>query len=531
MITLTKEPQYLSAAFNKVEFGFTDTGYTVGDLYFCDIYQLSGKDLKQSSNQVSLTGSSYIDTLIKNGSGDGKVSFDVSLILQSMLDNPEIPITSGHSNNYIGYFIKAGTVSYTSGNTQIKTIQYQSKAKFATRSALPMEDYNFGLWHVNYVNGNRKFLSNSPDTIEMADDEEFILSVIIPKNNLSASTINLKADIYRITGFTQTNITVKTYQIATGGTYEFRIKPSTLFTGSTDIDRFAVWLDTADPIVYGCTLPNAPNYNDVATIDDGTCQMPDIDFQVAYSGYTIISGSVIERKFVISDLIGGEEGFGYEFSTNGINYIPIQSTGKTFSYYSGGSITFYIKRNQTVVSKTVQSPYFSAYAQSGFTRNDCTSGYTGTSINYTVPFAKYNSLISQQAANQLALAEIATSGQTTANLSGTCVSTIGTIRASIRYANISITFPDQYGGTYSTADVWLDVTMYGTAYNPGGTITFNLEEINDGASYSFTETPTIASSLLAAAYVLEDSRYDSNGNEWYRHTNNYIIKPGTGYII
>ena len=46
-----------------------------------------------------------------------------------------------------------------------------------------------------------------------------------------------------------------------------------------------------------------------------------------------------------------------------------------------------------------------------FTRNNCSSGQTGSSVTYTVPAGEYNSPTSQAAANQLALNDISANGQ------------------------------------------------------------------------------------------------------------------------
>jgi hypothetical protein len=56
-----------------------------------------------------------------------------------------------------------------------------------------------------------------------------------------------------------------------------------------------------------------------------------------------------------------------------------------------------------------------------FVRNNCSSGYVGTGVYYTVPAGKYTAA-SQAAANQLALDEISASGQSYANTNGNCVS-------------------------------------------------------------------------------------------------------------
>ncbi|HSU28157.1 MAG TPA: DUF5977 domain-containing protein [Chitinophagaceae bacterium] len=63
--------------------------------------------------------------------------------------------------------------------------------------------------------------------------------------------------------------------------------------------------------------------------------------------------------------------------------------------------------------------YNSAHSQS-FTRNNCGSGYTGSSVTYTVAAGTYSSTTSQAAADQLALNDISANGQAYANSHGTC---------------------------------------------------------------------------------------------------------------
>jgi hypothetical protein len=68
---------------------------------------------------------------------------------------------------------------------------------------------------------------------------------------------------------------------------------------------------------------------------------------------------------------------------------------------------------------------FSSIEKSGvFTRNNCSSGYAGTSVTYTVPAETYTSLISQADADAQAQADVNANGQNYANTNGTCVQMI-----------------------------------------------------------------------------------------------------------
>jgi YD repeat-containing protein len=64
--------------------------------------------------------------------------------------------------------------------------------------------------------------------------------------------------------------------------------------------------------------------------------------------------------------------------------------------------------------------YYNAAASQSFTRNNCQSGYTGSTVTYTVPAGTYTSTISQADADAKAQADIAANGQAYANANGTC---------------------------------------------------------------------------------------------------------------
>lgn len=71
-------------------------------------------------------------------------------------------------------------------------------------------------------------------------------------------------------------------------------------------------------------------------------------------------------------------------------------------------------------SCTPPPTYYSAYLSVTKTRNNCAVGYTGTTVTYTVPGAKYTSIISQADADQKAQADADANAQNYANANGTC---------------------------------------------------------------------------------------------------------------
>lgn len=67
--------------------------------------------------------------------------------------------------------------------------------------------------------------------------------------------------------------------------------------------------------------------------------------------------------------------------------------------------------------------YPNSMVSQSFTKQNCSVGYAGSSVVYTVPFGKYMSGLSQQDADQQAQTDIQSNGQTFANTNGTCTQT------------------------------------------------------------------------------------------------------------
>lgn len=77
----------------------------------------------------------------------------------------------------------------------------------------------------------------------------------------------------------------------------------------------------------------------------------------------------------------------------------------------------------------IPQKYYNIAKSQSFTKNNCTSGYLGSSYTYTVPAGKYMSIVSQANADQMAQNDIDANGQTTANTNGTCYENHCTITA------------------------------------------------------------------------------------------------------
>lgn len=73
-----------------------------------------------------------------------------------------------------------------------------------------------------------------------------------------------------------------------------------------------------------------------------------------------------------------------------------------------------------VVSYVLTDKFYNELINYTVAKDDCGTGYAGTSVTYTVPAGTYSSIISQQAANDLAWTEILANAQDYANTNGSC---------------------------------------------------------------------------------------------------------------
>lgn len=92
--------------------------------------------------------------------------------------------------------------------------------------------------------------------------------------------------------------------------------------------------------------------------------------------------------------------------------------------------------------------YYNAPKSGNFTRNNCGSGYTGSTVTYTVSANTYSSTIGPLYVDSLAQANVNANGQTYANTNGTCTAST-TIYARIEYA-------DMY---YDVTEIWATVLI------------------------------------------------------------------------
>lgn len=148
------------------------------------------------------------------------------------------------------------------------------------------------------------------------------------------------------------------------------------------------------------------------------------------SGTVTISGVNVEFKVTAPSAgIGISPIISMHVQRNGADVYPVTTTPAT----TGATLTY----TEAIVPGVVytmtnlsqSSAYGNALASGIFTKNDCTSGESGTAVQYSVPANTYTSDISQADADSQAAADIATNGQAYANANGHCVvsTLIGTL--------------------------------------------------------------------------------------------------------
>ncbi|NEW83535.1 MAG: DUF1565 domain-containing protein [Mariniphaga sp.] len=93
---------------------------------------------------------------------------------------------------------------------------------------------------------------------------------------------------------------------------------------------------------------------------------------------------------------------------------------------------FYANARGTCISAPSQSTvYYNVQMSDIATKNDCGSGYIGSTVTYTVPYGYYSSNISQADADNIAIARLRDNKQFYANARGTC--TIAPSQSTIYY--------------------------------------------------------------------------------------------------
>jgi hypothetical protein len=127
----------------------------------------------------------------------------------------------------------------------------------------------------------------------------------------------------------------------------------------------------------------------------------------------------------------------------------------------------YANTNGTCTA-VIQTVYYNTQLSATATKNDCGTGYIGSTVTYTVAAKKYSSTISQADADSKAAADLSANTQSYANSNGTCTATAPTV-----YYNV------QESGTATKNDC-------GTGYS-GSTVTYTVSANTYNSTISQTD--------------------------------------------
>ena len=142
---------------------------------------------------------------------------------------------------------------------------------------------------------------------------------------------------------------------------------------------------------------------------------------------------------------------------------------------------------QTYANNNGTCTWYNVQKSGNFTRNNCSSGYVGSTVTYTVAAAAYSSTTSQAAADQLAQNDVNANGQAYANANGTCTQLV-TI-TSINYMGVS-GFNAVMTNTSTSQQYSFSVSSSGTQQTlgtvPAGTYNVTISKSGNSISYAIS---------------------------------------------
>jgi hypothetical protein len=278
-ITSITHPRYLQPVNNPVLLEIAASEYAIGDLFYVEVFAVNSKDIAYVQAGVPKAGY-FIKDLYRNGNAQGRCTFDLSGILQSMFTaSPTPPADEKFQrllNTYQGYYYKVGTVIF-SGNTLVKTESYVSDVKWAWNGAFSLDvDQDWDAYWFNY-DAPVIPLTNAPADSDLAEDQTDFHCFLFSKR-YSQANLSLRCAVTFNNGTVQ-NFTLSNDTVTEAGLYAYNVKPSLHFASNVlpTIMKLSYWveLDGNSVDIPGCTDPTATNYNPAATINDGTCVYPD----------------------------------------------------------------------------------------------------------------------------------------------------------------------------------------------------------------------------------------------------------------
>lgn len=172
--------------------------------------------------------------------------------------------------------------------------------------------------------------------------------------------------------------------------------------------------------------------------------------------------------------------------------------------------------------------YYNSQQSASFTRNDCGSGYNGSSVTYAVPPGKYSSTVSQAAADQLALNEINANGQTYANSNGQCTPSV--VYAQLSFENWYYGYNQQYADVviryYSDAACTQPISVSG--------LDVNIMDVTDYYDYYqgwYTTNNPYTITAYGYETVLNYSTLMYEQTNWYEMYRYLYLQAGYGYYV
>jgi hypothetical protein len=250
---------YIQSAGNPILFKFKYDEYKIGDLFYCEVYAAASKDMRVPA-PVNLNRI-LLQTLQKNGPGDGSVEFDISSVLSSYfqdnaINKPELTYTfQADTTPYVPFYINVGIISYDNTNKQIKLQKFaQDEAVYAMQAALPYKVSNVLNTLEPYCEryGSSplvKFLTNMPNKVYCKRNQDLPLAVIFPLlfSDVLRSLI-VKADLYFQDGTIERAYQLATQNFTTGAIYRANVKPNAIGSHSkyTQLTKYVVWFEMKD---------------------------------------------------------------------------------------------------------------------------------------------------------------------------------------------------------------------------------------------------------------------------------------------
>ncbi len=181
--------------------------------------------------------------------------------------------------------------------------------------------------------------------------------------------------------------------------------------------------------------------------------------QQAYTGSITLTGPVDDVRIFPSD--AAMTSFTIKPLT-GITSETLTNGRTNFYFYDVFNRLNYVKDNESNVVRKVcytytgqagdcpgeiLTTYYSVIKTGIYTRNNCSPGYSGSTVTYTVPAGTYTSSTSQADADNLAQNDVNTNGQAYANANGTCIANVSIIGSNSKSKNFTVTFNNVSTGT------------------------------------------------------------------------------------